>query len=120
MYFTTGPLMEVALGTGKLGDTIAGGEHRLKVMPRAASWVGLDTLRIYLNGRVWKEQKISANTLYSDSIHIERDSVLKVELSGPVTALYREVLPGVEPLALSNPIYIDADGDDHWQPPGVP
>ncbi|HCS29263.1 MAG TPA: hypothetical protein DIW43_17530, partial [Spongiibacteraceae bacterium] len=74
MYFTTGPLMEVALGTGKLGDTIAGGEHRLKVMPRAASWVGLDTLRIYLNGRVWKEQKISANTLYSDSIHIERDS----------------------------------------------
>lgn len=120
MYFTTGPLMEVALGTGKLGDTIAGGEHRLKVMPRAASWVGLDTLRIYLNGRVWKEQKISANTLYSDSIHIERDSVLNVELSGPVTALYREVLPGFEPLALSNPIYIDADGDDHWQPPGVP
>ena len=120
MYFSTGPLMEVQLGEAGLGDTVSGSEHTLTVMPRAASWVGLDTLRIYLNGRLWKEQNIAANTLYSDSIHISRDSVLNVELSGPITALYREVLPGFEPLAMSNPIYIDADGDGHWQPPGVP
>lgn len=120
LYFTTGPLLEITLGDAGLGDTVVGRKHTLTVMPRAASWVGLDTLRIYLNGRLWREQKITANERYSDSIHVARDSVLNVELSGPVTALYREVLPGFEPLALSNPIFIDADGDGHWQPPGIP
>ncbi|MFT5605503.1 MAG: hypothetical protein ACI9G5_002473, partial [Paracoccaceae bacterium] len=85
-----------------------------------ASWVGLDTMRIYLNGRLWREQTITANELYSDIIQFPRDSVLNVEFSGPVTALYREVLPGFAPIALTNPIYIDADGDGRWQPPGVP
>lgn len=120
MYFSSGPLMVVSLGEAGLGELATGSRHILKVMPRTASWIGLDTLRIYLNGRLWKEQNIPANVLYSDNIHISRDSVLNVELSGPVTALYREVLPGFAPIALSNPIYIDADGDGRWQAPGIP
>ncbi|MFT5032387.1 MAG: hypothetical protein ACI9OO_000317 [Bacteroidia bacterium] len=120
MYFTSGPLLEVSLGEAGLGDMAVGPRHTLKVMPRAASWVGLDTMRIYLNGRLWREQTITANELYSDIIQFPRDSVLNVEFSGPVTALYREVLPGFAPIALTNPIYIDADGDGRWQPPGVP
>ncbi len=120
MYFTSGPLMDVSLGQGGLGERIKGPSHKLTVLPRAASWVGLDTLRIFVNGRIFREVQISPNTPYSEIIQFSRDSVLNVELSGSVTALYREVLPGFTPIALSNPIFIDADGDDHWQPPGVP
>ncbi len=120
MYFTNGPLMDVAVGDAGLGDTVSGASHTLSVMPRAASWVGLDTLRIFVNGELWREQKVSPDTLYSENIHLARDSVINVELTGPVTAQYRQVLPGFSPVALSNPIYVDADGDGQWLPPGVP
>lgn len=119
LYLSSGPLLELTLGAAGPGETVRGSHHSLSVVPRAASWVGLDTLRIYLNGRLWRERKnIVSGESYSENIHVARDSVLVVELSGPVTPRYEAVLPGLRPLALSNPIYIDADGDKRWQSPG--
>jgi hypothetical protein len=42
-----------------------------------------------------------------------------VEVSGSPDARYRAVLPDFVPLAFSNPIWIDADDDGRWQPPGL-
>ena len=52
-------------------------------------------------------------------IRDSRDSVVVVEVMGPATPVYAKLLPGLEPIALANPIYVDADNDGRWQPPGL-
>jgi hypothetical protein len=66
-----------------------------------------------------KSRKVSAGEVYSETIHLRRDSVVVVEVMGPATPVYAKLLPGLEPIALTNPIYVDADGDGRWQPPGL-
>ena len=50
----------------------------------------------------------------------ERDSYLVVEVEGPPAGDFAAVLPGFTPLAFSNPVFVDADEDGQWSPPGLP
>ena len=51
------------------------------------------------------------------------DSFVTVEVQGdPLgedAGRYRAVAPGFTPLAFSNPIFVDADGDGAWTAPGL-
>jgi hypothetical protein len=53
-------------------------------------------------------------------LRFERDGFVTVEVEGAPDAAYAALLPGFTPFAFSNPIFVDADGDGSWTPPGLP
>lgn len=124
LYGTSGPLLDVSLEGAGPGDRFRGSKGKLNVGIRAAPWVPVSTLRIYSNGRIVAERTIGDATLEAHrqtiEMNFDRDSFVVVEVEGPATGDYAEVLPGFTPHAFTNPIFIDADGDGSWTPPGLP
>jgi hypothetical protein len=69
--------------------------------------------------------------LRTDEIELERDAFLTLEAGAPLDAdperwraerggVYASVVaPGFVAQAISNPIYVDADGDGHFAAPGL-
>ena len=53
-------------------------------------------------------------------LRFRADAVVTVEVEGEPSGIYQALLPGGVPLAFSNPIFIDADRDGRWRPPGLP
>ena len=43
-----------------------------------------------------------------------------VEVEGAPDATWSAVAPRFVPFAVANPIFVDADGDGAWTPPGLP
>jgi hypothetical protein len=118
-FGTTGPLLEVALGEAGIGDRFRGREGRLRVRVRAAPWVPVSHARIYVDGRLARSEPVAAGDEIEVPLRFERDAFVTVEVEGAPDATYSTVLPGFAPLAFSNPIFVDADGDDRWTPPGL-
>ena len=52
----------------------------------------------------------------------EADAFVTVEVEGSpgTNSIYTQVAPGYTPFAFTNPIFVDADGDGDWTPPGLP
>jgi len=42
-----------------------------------------------------------------------------IEAEGKAQAVYKAIYPGFFPYVYSNPIYVDANGDGIWTPPGL-
>ncbi len=120
-FMTTGPFMALTLREGKqhrgIGDMFQGGRGELHVQLRAAPWVDVDRMTVWVNGRVYRQLRCDANDHKVVDLLLEEDSWVVVEVSGPAGDYYRKLLPGLTPLALSNPIYVDADGDGQWRAP---
>ena len=121
LYLTSGPLLSVShQGRNAMGQELKGVSVVLDIRTDAAPWVGVDTLRLYVNGRKSLEKSVVSGQQYSEIVHVKRDSVVVVEVSGTAGRLYEKLYPGLQPLAVSNPVYIDADNDGQWTAPGVP
>jgi hypothetical protein len=123
-FGSNGPLLNISLRnrlgeTAGIGGQLVGAEHTLEVAVRAAPWVPVNKLSVYLNGELYARRDISAGGKAIISVETERDAFVVVEVSGVADERYSAVLPGFEPLAFSNPVWIDADGDGHWQAPGL-
>jgi hypothetical protein len=43
-----------------------------------------------------------------------------VEAEGPAEGIYTAIVPGSAPLAFTNPIFVDGDGDGSWTASGLP
>jgi hypothetical protein len=119
-YGTTGPLLEVTLGAAGIGDWFLGREGRLRLEVRAAPWVPVQQARVYLDGRLVRSEPIAAGGRLELPLRFERDGFLTVEVEGVADATYAALLPKFTPFAFSNPIFVDADGDGTWTPPGLP
>jgi hypothetical protein len=52
-------------------------------------------------------------------LQFEADAFVTVEVLGHPSGAFEAVLPGFDPIAFCNPIYVDADGDGVWTPPGL-
>ncbi|MBW2270439.1 MAG: PHP domain-containing protein [Deltaproteobacteria bacterium] len=123
-FGTTGPVLDVSLLSANgavtgLGETFRAAEGQLRVGVRAAPWVPVDTLTVYLNGEGYHHQAIVAGDVVELPLKVAADSFVVVEVSGSPDTRYRAVIPDFVPLAFSNPIWIDADGDGSWQAPGL-
>ncbi len=123
-FGSTGPVLDVSLrgangAVAGLGETYRAPEGRLRVGVRAAPWVPVDTLTVTVNGEEFHRQAISAGDVIELPLKVAADAFVVVEVSGSPDARYRAVLPDFVPLAFSNPIWIDADDDGRWQPPGL-
>jgi hypothetical protein len=119
MYGTTGPLVDIALADAEIGETFRGRSGVLRGSIRAASWVPVSELRVFVSGRPVETRPIASNQPFEISLTFERDAFVTVEVRGEATGDYAAVLPHFVPLAFTNPIWVDADGDGVWSPPGV-
>ena len=119
-FGTSGPLVFVRLGQAGPGDTFAGGGGDLIVEVRAAPWVPVRELRVYVNAVLEAERAIRAGDRATIPLHFAHDAFVFVEVEGPAEGNYASVLPGNKPFAFTNPIFVDADRDGAWQAPGLP
>ncbi|WP_372799293.1 CehA/McbA family metallohydrolase [Litorivivens sp.] len=121
LFLTSGPLLSITHnGDNAMGQELQGGSIALTIRVDAVPWVDVSTLRLYVNGRTYLERSIVPGQDYSEIVHVKRDSVAVVEVSGEAGRVYQKLFPGLQPVAVSNPVYIDADSDGQWLPPGVP
>lgn len=118
-FGTTGPLLDVQLGDARAGDHFVGTSGDLVVRVRAAPWIPVSTLRVFVNGETAAETAIRAEQPATIPLRFDHDAFVSVEVEGAPGEIYRAVLPDFRPFAFSNPVYVDADGDGRWTPPGI-
>ena len=119
-YGTTGPFIELTLGAAQMGDTHKGESAILSGRIFSAAWARADRLRVQVNGTTTQEIALGENGRFSMPLDFAVDSFVTIEAIGEPNETYQAVYPGFFPYAYSNPIYVDADGDGAWTPPGIP
>jgi hypothetical protein len=120
MFATTGPLLLAELGDTGPGGTFPGDAASLRVEVRAADWVPVAELRVFVNGELAVTQALGGPSRVEIPMRFGRDSFVTVEVEGPAVGLYADLLPGFTPFAFTNPIFVDADGDGRWSAVGLP
>jgi len=102
-----------------IGALLAGQRLTLRVSAQAAPWVDVKQVWVYLNGAVVKGAAIAAGEELEMPLEVDRDGFVTVEFFGEPGEVYRALAPGYTPMAFTNPVWIDADGDGQWTPPGL-
>jgi hypothetical protein len=120
LYGTTGPILEVTLGGAGLGETFRGRSGTLRVEAKAADWVPVSTLRVYVNAAREREIPIRSGEIREVDLEFAGDAFVTVEVEGEVDASFEALNPGFSSFAFTNPIFVDADGDGRWTAPGLP
>jgi len=122
-FITTGPLLAVTLRSTSaeagLGDMFNGARGELHVQIDAAPWVSVDKLTVWVNGNIYRELHVTAGDHKVIDLITDRDAYVVVEVTGQPGPIFQSLMPGLAPLALSNPIYIDANGDGQWRAPAI-
>lgn len=118
-FGTTGPILEVELEGAGLGDTHTGPAGRLVVTVRAAPWVPVDEVRVYVDGGLAARRPATLDERLEFPLEFARDGFVTVEVEGRPSTEYAAVAPGFVPFAFTNPIFVDADADGAWTPPGL-
>jgi hypothetical protein len=120
-FGTDGPFVVATLGGAGLGGTYTGSAAKLEIEVRAARWVPVNELRVYVNAELVARKRLSASERRAAfPLRFSRDAFVWVEALGPIQEPYASVLPGHEPRAFTNPIFVDANHDGAWTPPGIP
>jgi hypothetical protein len=86
----------------------------------AAHWVPIAEARVYVNGELTHTLSITSPGNRDVVLSFAADCFVTVEVEGSAGPIYRAVAPGFTPFAFTNPIFVDADGDGAWTPPGLP
>jgi hypothetical protein len=121
---STGPVLDVRLAGKGPGQLFAGQAGSLEIEVRAAPWVPVHELRVFVDGALARRLALSGPARERIELEFARDAFVTVEvegrLEGPAGAVYAAVAPGFTPFAFINPIFVDQDGDGRWSPPGLP
>ena len=126
-YFTTGPIVDATIDGHGLGDTVTvkGGHVTLDLTVRAASWVSTNDIQIIgAGGQILSQVPCAPNdhvVRFSGKILLElpKDGYVIVRVDGdkpeaPNVGDTRSF--PVYPLAITNPIWVDVDGDGKVTP----
>jgi hypothetical protein len=119
-FATTGPMLDAKLGEAGPGERFQGAEGALRVTVTAAPWVPVDRLLVHQNGEIIAERPVKRGESLTLPLEFDRDAFVVIEVAGLPDDTWSAVLPGFEPLAITNPIFVDADGDGAWTAPGFP
>jgi hypothetical protein len=133
MSTTTGPFLRMTANGYPMGSTISVHDPILDIHldVQAASWIDLDTVRIIQNGDEvasmqigpvgWCRGMEKTHVRPRFRIKIPRDCwvVAIAEGDEPMIPYVMHGDRDILPLAIANPIYIDADGDGKYTPPNV-
>jgi len=129
MFTTTGPFLRITANGQPMGSTLSVTDPELNVHidAQAASWIDLDSVRIIQNGD--EVASVTIDGANGEVTHIRprlrvaipRDCwvIAIAEGDEPMTPYVDEDERKIYPLAITNPIFIDADGDGKYTPPQV-
>ena len=125
-FFTTGPIVDFHAGSAGIGDLAPapGGKATLDIRVRAAPWVSVSRVILYVGGeevKRWDVGKTDAvvrlDQKYEITMPHDTYAVVRVEGDGslaPVVGGGSGVT--VHPFALTNPIFFDTDGNGACDP----
>lgn len=142
LFGTTGPLFtRFRVNEGRMGDLVKapGGRVRIEFSVAAAPWVPVQEVRLLVNGeleRIFRDLPAleSARAVRLEQqleLVLERDSFVTLEAGAPLPSqpgtpndppggVYSDVIaPGFVPMAFTNAIYVDVDGNGTFDPPGL-
>ena len=121
-YGTTGPMLEVSLNGVHMGGMVKAERAQLEVSIQAVDWIPLNLVRLQVNGVTIEEYDLAPGKNEHKLLipmEFDQDAFVTLEVSGQATPEYLDVYPGLTPYAFSNPIYVDANADGVWTPPGL-
>ena len=122
-----GPFVTVSVGGMSLGEVADATSKKVtvSVSVQAPTWVPVDKLRVIVGGQTALEQSIDASTqdpknpalrFQKDlTVLVDHDSWLIVVVTG--TGTLDPVCPGHQPFAVTNPVYLDVNGNGVYDPP---
>jgi len=124
-FFTTGPFVSVRANGGGIGDLVLArdGKARVEIAVQAAPWVAVDRVTLSLNGKEAKRWDVPAGTSalrFQDTLEltVPADAFIVVRVDG-AKSLSPIVGDGktftAYPFALTNPIFLDVDGDGRFR-----
>jgi hypothetical protein len=113
-FITTGPILEV-----RFAEPVTNGKGQLLVSVRTAPWIPVSQLRVFVNGELTHERAISEEGTSEIDLSFDRDAFVTVEVEGEPSEAYAALLPNFVPFAFTNAIFVDANQDKVWQPPGL-
>jgi hypothetical protein len=117
-FVTSGPMIELVVAGGRPGDLVraSGGRVSLDITVRAAPWIDVSRVVVVVSGQPRHEQIIAPSEkperhrLHAE-LALAEDAFIVAIVRGdkPLDA----VLPtaNTRPLAFTNPVYVDVDGD---------
>jgi hypothetical protein len=133
-FASTGPIIEFKInGKYTCGDSFTAGREGIYITLKvqSAPWVAMDEVRIIINGRremiipIKSKEKQIQKFNQEMSLKLEHDSYLAVEVLGK-KSLYPVIQrpskggdfkDAALPYALTNPVFIDVDGNGKFDPP---
>jgi hypothetical protein len=126
-FFTTGPIVEFRVGTTDIGDLAPApnGKAKAEITVRAAPWISVSRVIIYVAGKPVKTWEITTHSTEVQRFHdtfdldVPNDTYAVVRVEGdkslsPVVGGGKDVT--VFPFALTNPIFLDANGNGKYDP----
>ena len=128
VLFTTGPFVALKVDGAGIGDVapVRGGEAKVELEVRAAPWVSVSTVILYLDGQGAaslegrQERRRRARYTRAIRVTVARDGWVVVRVDGdepmaPVVGDRKRF--DVRPLALTNPVFLDVDGNGKYDSP---
>jgi hypothetical protein len=125
-FFTTGPFVRFRAGKGDMGDLVPapGGKATVDIEIDAAPWISVSRVILYVSGKeanrwpIPESQDVVRFRIRHD-INLPMDGYAVVRVDGdkimaPVVGDNRTF--GVYPLALTNPIFFDVNGNGRYDP----
>ncbi|MCE9594010.1 MAG: CehA/McbA family metallohydrolase [Planctomycetes bacterium] len=130
-FTTSGPFLDVLVEGREMGSdvqTVASGPRtgkaKLEIRARSASWISFDRVRVFLNGDLLWSARVDPNahafeTTLDLAPRADAWVVVTVDGSGDLAPVAIASDRPVRPIAIGNPIWIDADRDGKWTAPAA-
>lgn len=136
-FVTSGPFLEATVGEAGPGDlaTCVEGVARVHVRVRVPAWMGVDRLEIHMQGQKVRDEPIALAVLRNGrrvrgaapkgamlsyegtfDVEVDEDTAIVVLVRGSRTLDEFFGRASIPPLAFTNPIWIDFDGDGQGPP----
>jgi hypothetical protein len=127
LFFTTAPFIKLTVGKASLGDvaTAPGGKAQAQIEVQAAPWVSVSEVTIYVDGQEAERWKVPPSTDVvrfrgTRALDVPHDAwvVARVDGDKPLSPVVGDPKRfDVHPLALTNPVFLDVDGNGRYDPP---
>lgn len=128
-FFTTGPIVTLTVNGGIIGDLVParGGKAEAEIVVRAAPWISVERVTLYLNGRELKRWPIGTGSggerpveRFHEKFQVQTPAdgyvVVRVDGDKPLTPVVGDGKTFTAyPFALTNPVFLDVDGDGKYR-----
>ncbi len=126
LFTTLGPFVEYWVNGRPMGAdvTVIGGQVELRVKLQAASWVDCDRVHVVINGDIahvidvpGARRNVRLDTTITVPVHHDAWLTVLVEGDDSLAPIVHDGDRPVLPLAVTNPVWLDVDGDGTWTSP---